>query len=256
MPGESWTIGELARLSGVTSRTLRHYDSIGLLEPVGTAAGGRRVYGREELVRLQQILVLRELGVDLTTIGQVVRSGAERGVQVAVLREHHTRLLAERDRFDRLAATVAATVRSLEGGRVMTAKNLYAGFDNSEYEVEARRRWGDEAVTSADGAWGRLGAVGQAAHHAETRAINAGLAECLSDRIPVDDTRVQELVRRHHAQVAVFWTPNRASYTGLDQMYVDDPRFTATYDAVTPGLATYLRDAMTVFAEANLGQGA
>lgn len=158
MPGESWTIGELARLSGVTSRTLRHYDGIGLLEPVGTAPGGRRIYGREELVRLQQILVLRELGVDLTTIGHVVRSGAERGVQVAVLRAHHTRLLAERDRFDRLAATVAATVQSLEGGRVMTAKNLYAGFDNSEYEVEARRRWGDEAVTSAGDAWGRLGA--------------------------------------------------------------------------------------------------
>lgn len=103
------------------------------------------------------------------------------------------------------------------------------------------------------GAPGRLGAHGQGAHHAETRAINAGLAECLSDAVPVHDPRVQELVRRHHAQVAVFWTPNRASYTGLGQMYVDDPRFTATYDAVTPGLAAYLRDAMTVFAEANLG---
>ena len=112
MTDESWTIGDVARLSGVTSRTLRHYDSIGLLTPVGTAPGGRRLYGRDELVRLQQILVLRELGVDLPSIGRVVRSGDDPSTQIQVLRQHHDRLLAERDRYDRLAATVATTMQS------------------------------------------------------------------------------------------------------------------------------------------------
>lgn len=252
MLDDAWTIGEVARLSGVTSRTLRHYDSIGLLTPFGTAPGGRRLYGRDELVRLQQILVLRELGVDLASIGRVVRSGDDRGTQLKVLRRHHERLLAERDRYDRLAATVATTMQSLDGGRTMTAKDLYAGFDNSEYEVEARERWGTEAVDRGTSAWARLGAGGQDAHHAEATAIGESLAACLADGVPVDSPRVQALVARHHAQIALFWTPNRVSYTGLGQMYVDDPRFTATYDAFAPGLATYLRDAMTVFAQATL----
>ena len=249
---ESWTIGDVARLSGVTSRTLRHYDSIGLLTPVGTAPGGRRLYGRDELVRLQEILVLRELGVDLPSIGRVVRSGDDPSTQIQVLRQHHDRLLAERDRYDRLAATVATTMQSLDGGQTMAAKDLYAGFDNSEYEVEARERWGTEAVDRGASAWARLGEEGQAEHHAEAVAIGEGLAACLADGLAVDTPRVQSLVERHHAQIALFWTPDRASYTGLGQMYVDDPRFTATYDAFAPGLAPYLRDAMALFAEAHL----
>jgi DNA-binding transcriptional MerR regulator len=252
VPDEAWTIGEVARLSGVTSRTLRHYDSIGLLTPAGTAPGGRRLYGRDELVRLQQILVLRELGVDLPSIGRVVRSGDDRRTHLRVLRRHHERLLAERDRYDRLAATVATTLQSLDGGRTMSAKDLYAGFDNSEYEVDARERWGTEAVDRSASAWARLGEGGQAAHQAEATAIGEALAVCLADGLPVDAPRVQALVARHHAQIALFWTPNRASYTGLGQMYVDDPRFTATYDAFAPGLAPCLRDAMAVFATANL----
>ena len=123
VPDEEWTIGDVERLSGVTSRTLRHYDSIGLA-PVGTAPGGRRLHGRDELVRLQQILVLRELGVDLPSIGRVVRSGDDRRTQLQVLRLHHERLIAERERYDRLAATVATTMRSLDGGRTMEAKDL------------------------------------------------------------------------------------------------------------------------------------
>ncbi|WP_449513322.1 MerR family transcriptional regulator [Cellulomonas sp.] len=252
MSDEEWTIGDVARLSGVTSRTLRHYDSIGLLTPVGTAPGGRRLYGREELLRLQQILVLRELGVDLASISRVVGSGDARHTQLEVLRRHHEQLLAERDRYDRLAATVATTMQSLDGGRIMEAKDLYAGFDNSEYEVEARERWGTEAVDEGASVWARLGISGQAAHHAETTAIGESLAACLAEGLAVDAPRVQALVARHHAQISLFWTPNRESYTGLGQMYVDDPRFTATYDAFAPGLAPYLRDAIAVFAAVNL----
>ena len=252
MPDDEWAIGDVARLSGVTSRTLRHYDSIGLLTPVGTAPGGRRLYGRDELVRLQQILVLRELGVDLPSIGRIVRSGDDRRTQLQVLRRHHERLLAERERYDRLAATVATTMRSLDGGRTMEAKDLYAGFDNSEYELEARERWGTEAVDRGASAWARLGVDGQAAHYAEATALGESLAACLAEGLAVDTPRVQALVTRHHAQIAVFWTPNRESYTGLGQMYVDDARFTATYDAFAPGLAPYLRDTIAVFAAANL----
>lgn len=248
MTSETWTIGDLARLSGVTSRTLRHYDAVGLLAPVDVGAGGRRLYGREELLRLQQILVLRELDVDLPTVARLLAAGPERGVRAELLREHHARLVAERDRFDRLAATVASTLESLEGGHDMAAKDLYAGFDNSQYDAEARERWGDEAVDRSNDAWSRLGADGQEAHWRENQAIGEGLATCLTQGRAVDDEQTQALVARHFAQISTFWTPNRESYRGLGQMYVDDERFTATYDAFAPGLAVYLRDAIDAWA--------
>jgi DNA-binding transcriptional MerR regulator len=252
----TWTVGELARLSGVTTRTLRHYDAIGLLEPVDVGPGGRRLYGHEELLRLQQILVLRELDVDLPTVAEILDAptGASGPAhrRTALLREHHDRLVAERDRFDRLAATVASTIESLEGGHDMAAKDLYAGFDNSQYDAEARERWGDEAVNRSNSAWERLGPQGQAAHHRESQDIGAGLAALMADCVPVTDERVQSLVARHHAQIAVFWAPNAESYRGLGQMYVDDERFTATYDAFRPGLAVYLRDAIDEFASTRL----
>ena len=255
---ERWTIGEVARLSGVTSRTLRHYASIGLLEPVGVAAGGRRLYGREELLRLQEILVLRELGVDLTTVGQMLSAppgsipGRSSPDRLDLLRSHHERLVSERDRFDRLAATVASTIRSLEGGHDMAAKDLYAGFDNSRYEAEARERWGDAAVDRSNDAWGSMGAEAQAAFQRESQAVNTGLAFLMAQGVPVKDERVQTLVARHHAQIAAFWTPDAESYRGLGDMYVEDARFSATYDAVAPGLAVYLRDAIDHFARTRL----
>ncbi|WP_298457998.1 MerR family transcriptional regulator [uncultured Cellulomonas sp.] len=252
---EAWTIGEVARLSGVTTRTLRHYDAVGLLRPTGVAAGGRRLYGHAELVQLQQVLVLRELGVGLPTIAEILAEGAgpaAGAVRRSRLREHHARLLTERDRFDRLARTVESTLHSMEEGTDMAPKDLYAGFDNSQYDAEARERWGDGAVDRSHAAWTGMGQDGQEAFAAETAAISAELATLMHAGTEVTDAGVQSVVARHHAQIATFWTPDRAAYVGLGQMYVDDERFTATYDAYAPGLAPYLRDAMVVFAQRHL----
>ena len=134
----------------------------------------------------------------------------------------------------------------------MTAKDMYAGFDNSRYEAEARERWGDRAVDRSNAAWERLGPEGQEAFRREGQEVGEGLADLLRQDVPVEDPRVQELVARHHAQIAVFWTPTAEAYRGLGQMYVDDPRFTATYDAVAPGLARYLCAAMDRFAATRL----
>lgn len=245
--GGTWQIGELARLSGVTSRTLRHYDAIGLLEPRDVGPGGRRAYGRDELLRLQQILVLRELDVPLATVADMLS-----GEMLSRLREHHERLLTERDRFDRLARTVATTITALTKGEDMAADRLYEGFDNSAYDAEARERWGDEPVDRGNAAWERLGPAGQGAHHAETTAINADLAAAITDGADPGDERVQALVARHFAQITVFWTPTAAAYQGLGQMYVDDQRFAATYDAFAPGLSGYLSEAMKVYARTTL----
>lgn len=252
---ESWTTAEVVRLSGVTSRTLRHYDAIGLLRPAGTAPGGQRRYGRAELLRLQQVLVLRELGVGLGAIAEMLAGPAAsspRG-RAARLREHHARLLAERDRLDRLARTVAVTIESLEGGTVMPADQMYEGFDHRRHEPEARERWGDAAVDRSNRAWETMSEQERAAHQREGQEVGEALAALMAAGTPVADPAVRALVARHHAWVALFWTPTAETYRGLGAMYVDDPRFAATYDGVAPGLAGYLRDAIDAHADAVAG---
>lgn len=256
---ERWTTAEVVRLSGVTSRTLRHYDAIGLLRPAGTAPGGQREYGRPELLRLQQVLVLRELGVGLAVIGEILDAGGRvpgadpERVQADRLRQHHAALLAERDRLDRLARTVAATIESLEGGTDMPADEMYDGFDHRRYEAEARERWGDAAVDRSTRAWEDLSVDEREAHRREGEAVSTGLAALLAAGTPVTDPAVRDLVARHHAWVALFWTPDAEAYRNLAAMYVDDPRFAATYEAVAPGLAVYLRDAVAAHADAVAG---
>ena len=236
-------------MAGVSTRTLRHYESLGLLRPVGSSPAGHRVYDRVGVERLQQILVLRELGVPLGRIGHVIDGTRTRA---EVLREHHARLVAERDRLDAVAQTVAATIRSIEGGRALPAADLFAGFDHAEHEPEARERYGDAAVERGNSAWERLGTHGQAAHKQENAAIADGLAAEMAAGKGPDDEAVQALVDRHYRQVCVFWTPDAESFAGLGQMYVDDPRFAATYETLAAGLATFLRDAIAVYSATKL----
>src|SRR5690554_5670403 len=154
--GETLDIARVARLSGVSSRTLRHYDAIGLLPPAWTGDDGRRHYGRDQLLRLQHILVLRELGTSLDRIGRIVDAQSPE-VSAALLRDHLAGLLAERDRYARLASTVAYTIDLVEKGTEMTNDQLFAGFEHQKYEPEARERWGDESVDESNAKWESLG---------------------------------------------------------------------------------------------------
>jgi DNA-binding transcriptional MerR regulator/ADP-ribose pyrophosphatase YjhB (NUDIX family) len=131
----SWSIQEVARASGVTARTLRYYNEIGLLEPARIGGNGYRYYEHEQLLRLQQILLLREIGLDLATIRGVVDTERD---PTATLHRHHTELLAERDRLDRVAATVAATIRHLQAGTDMPAEELFEAISPERANYLAR----------------------------------------------------------------------------------------------------------------------
>ena len=120
-----WSIQQVASMSGVTARTLRYYDEIKLLPPAEVGANGYRYYGRAELLRLQQILLMRELGMDLASIGAVVD---ERSDPVETLHAHHRRLLDERERLNRLTQTVTVTINHLQRGDDMPAENLFAAM--------------------------------------------------------------------------------------------------------------------------------
>lgn len=244
-----WSTADVVRMSRVSSRTLRHYDHVGLLPPAGTGHGGIRYYERAQLLRLQHVLVLRELGLGLDDIAAVLDGQTD---EVAALRRHHARLLAESARLRRLADTVAGTIEErVEGGPQMAAEELFAGFRQDPHAAEARERYGEEAVEAQRRAagWSDERARGVAG---EFDAIHRELAAAMTAGRPVDDPAVQELVARHHGFVSNFWTPGRDAYIGLGQLYLDDARFTATIDRAGAGLSAYLRDAMRVYAEARL----
>jgi DNA-binding transcriptional MerR regulator len=248
---QSLDIAAVARKSGVTSRTLRHYDAIGLLTPARTNPDGRRFYEQPQLLRLQHILLLRELGTPLDTIQRIVDTD-DPATTVRLLREHLAAVEEERERYARLGRTVAATIASLENGTTMSADEIFDGFDHTQYEPEARVRWGDDAVQHSNEAWKALGSEGRRAHLAEHVAIASGLGELKTAGAGPDAAGVQALVARHHAWVSVFWTPDAAAYRGLGNMYVQDPRFEANYAKYGEGVAAFLRHAIRIYADANL----
>lgn len=243
-----YSISTLARTAGVTSRTLRHYDRIGLLQPAHVDESGRRFYERDQLRRLQRILVLRELGVRLDSIGEVL---AGERAEIDVLRMQHRWLLAERDRLGRLADTVAATIEETQGGRRMSAEQMFAGFSDPRYgerlAEEARRRWGKVATESQQ----QLGSWSQQqwdAHNTRGAEITNRIAELAASGAASDESRVLDTVAEHYEWISQHWTPDAESYTGLGRLYAEDERFRRQYEAVQPGLADYLRDAIAAYA--------
>ena len=252
---EAWSIVEVARLAGVTSRTLRHYDDLGLVPPDHVGSNGYRYYGRAQLHRLQEVLVLRELGLPLDAIGRVLDGTGDR---TAVLREHQSALATERDRLARLVRAVGRAIDEREGGEVVDPAELFDGFDaerQQQYEADLVARYGPEVQDQIDESWRRVGALSRddaARIQADLGARDLEYAALLDAGVPVDDARTQAVTADHYRWVCRFWTPSAEAFAGLGDLYVDHPDFAARYDAVHPGLAEYVRDAMAVYAVTNL----
>jgi DNA-binding transcriptional MerR regulator len=248
-------IAEVSRIAGLTSRTLRHYDAIGLVRPARTRTDGRRLYGRTELLRLQRVLILRTLGLPLERIAAVLDEDTD---ELAALQQHRSALLAEQGRLTDLLVTVDRTISHLEGGADMAPEDVFAGLPGYDaalqqaYEAEARERWGDEAVDASRAATASLSRDDAADVMAEHADVSRALAEAAARGASPADADVQALIARHHAWVSTFWTPDADAYVGLAHTYVDDPRFRATYDAFGDGTAVLLRDAIEVYAQTSM----
>jgi MerR family transcriptional regulator, thiopeptide resistance regulator len=250
-----WSISQVVRMSGVTSRTLRHYDEIGLLRPASVAANGYRHYEREQLLRLQQILVLRDLGLGLDAIAKIVNDGEDPAER---LRRHHRWLLEERDRFDRLSRAVEKTITELEGGEKVSEKSMFEAFDpdkQARYEAELVEQHGEGARRHIAESKRRMSgwtAEDKDRIQREWKSFGPRLVELIDTGAGVDDPRVQQVIRDHYGWVTNFWTPDRDSYPGLGETYAGHPDFRAQFDAQHARLADFLRDAMAAYARANL----
>lgn len=252
------TVKQVARLSGVSIRTLHHYDEIGLLKPASVGANSYRYYGREELLRLQQILFHRELGLALEDIRRLLDApGFDR---IAALKAHRTKLLADAQRYRQLVRTIDDTLAALEGERMMEDKAMYRGFDpkkQAEREAELVARYGEKMQARLDHAKRGMKHWKQADFDqmsAEVEAIEADFAKSLADGVPADSDAVRAVVRRQHAWIARSWSnvPTAEAFAGLARLYADHPDFRARYEARQPGLTEYMCEAMQRFAEKEL----
>lgn len=253
-----YTVKQVAKLSGVSIRTLHHYDEIGLLKPASVGANGYRYYGREQLLRLQQILFYRELGFALDDIRQVL--SAPDFDRKAALRAHRERLVSEIERYRELVRTLDTTLAALEGHSDMNDKALYRGFSpekQAEYETWLVDRFGRQMQQRIDEAKSRMKGWSQAdfdRHVGEVETIEIALAQAMADGRPPDSPEVGEWVGRLHAWVGRGWNrvPNREAFAKLADIYASHPDFRARYEARGGGFTDYLVKAIKAFAAREL----
>jgi DNA-binding transcriptional MerR regulator len=156
--GPDWSIQDVARLAGTTSRTLRHYDEIGLLKPSRVGSNGYRYYDGDALLQLQRILLLRELGLGLPAIAEVFQQQAD---PVQALDRHLEWLAQEQERLARQMASVRQTIETVKGGGDMVAEKMFDGFDHTQYKDEVEERWGKDSYAKSDAWWRGMGAAEQ-----------------------------------------------------------------------------------------------
>jgi DNA-binding transcriptional MerR regulator len=250
-----WSIQQIAKLAGTTSRTLRHYDEIGLLPPSSVGHNGYRYYDETALVRLQRILLLRELGLALPQIADVL---ARPTSEESALESHLAWLHGEQNRLARQIASVESTIQALRGGERLMAENMFDGFDHTQYRDEVEERWGKDAYARSDAWWRGMSAEEKAQWKDRTEALGRDWTAAAESGADPAGPEAQELARRH-----VEWltgmpgtpaeTPGdhvKGYVIGLGDMYVADPRFAKNYGGQTQ--AEFVRDALRVYAEANL----
>lgn len=245
----AYTVKAMGKLAGVSVRTLHHYDHVGLLKPSGVSAAGYRLYGEGDLARLQQILFFKELGFGLDEIRAILdRPGFD---PLTALKTHRDLLLEKQERLHTLINAVDRTIDALERGQPMT-EEMFEGFDKrqlEEWRQEARAKY-DPAVV--DASWQRASRYKKEDWEAikgEMGAISIRMAE-LMDREPADP-EVQATIGRWYRLINErFYDCTPPIFRGLGDLYVDDPRFTANYEPIKPGLAAFMRDAMHAYSDA------
>jgi len=249
---QTYTVQQLARLAGVSVRTLHHYDHIGLLIPSARTAAGYRLYGEADLLRLQQILFFNELDFPLADIQAILDDpGFD---QVQALHDHRQLLQQEADRLGRLLNTIEKTISRLtEDHMSMTDAELYEGFTPEQierYTREVNERYDPKIVAESNRRVRNMSKAQWQAVKAEGGAVAQQLAD-LMDKKP-SDAAVQAAIARHYAWVDNFWHPTAESYRGLGQGYAEHPEFRAFYEKYRPGLADFMYAAMSYYADHTL----
>ena len=256
---QDWSIQEIARVANTTSRTLRHYDEVGLVSPSRVGDNGYRYYDRAALVRLQRVLMLREMGLSIPAITEML---ADQVDAAAALESHLVWLGETRERVSRQMATVQKTIDQLRGKEQIMAEDMphamFEGFDHTVFAEEVEERWGREAYDRSDSWW----ASKSDAEKAEWKAAQSALqsdwaAAAIAGVDPAGDTAQQLAQRQFDGLAGIPGTPGyrtggptKEYFIGLSELYVEDARFAANFGGAEN--AAFVRDAMRVYAERTL----
>lgn len=247
-----YTVQKLGQLAGISTRTLRYYDEIGILKPARINSSGYRIYGQAEVDRLQQILFYKELGVPLELIKEIVT--APTFDREKALKEHRRQLLDKRKQLDLLIVNVEKTIAEMEGRIKMTDKEKFEGFkqqllneNEQKYGKEIREKYGEDTVNKS---YEKLKNMTQEKYDEVTRIANelyATLAEAYKTGDPAGEL-AQKAAGLHKQWLLFHWSDySKEAHAGLARMYVEDERFRAHYDEKQPGTAAFLRDAILIF---------
>ena len=241
-----YTVKQLSKLAGVTRRTLHHYDAIGLLKPSRVGENGYRYYGEESLLRLQQILLYRELDLPLEDIKKIM--GRRDFDVLGALESHKDALQKQVTRLNRLLATVDNTIQHLKGNKAMSETGLFEGFSEEEQEKlaqEAEQMYDPETVRESNRKWKSYSAAKKEAILAEGKTIYLDMVAAMPKG--ADSPEVQAIIERWRKHMDYFWTPKLDQLVPLADGYVNDPRFKANFDQMQPGLAKFMCAAVKVY---------
>jgi DNA-binding transcriptional MerR regulator len=250
----AYTVKQLARLSGVSVRTLHHYDEIGLLKPAFTGENRYRYYGREELLRLQDILFHRELGVPLADIARLL--AAEDRDRVAILHQHREMLAERVKRSRQLLRTIDRTITELNGEGTMSDKDIYKGFapeKQAEYEDWLVENYGDtmrQGIEASKAHWAGKSEGDMRAAQAEGEEAEAELAERFHAGTAPDALELEPMLDRHRQWVSGMWGRDcaREGYGGMADLYLAHPDFRTHFDKHGEGFTDWLTTAMKDYA--------
>lgn len=251
-----YTVQKLAEMAGISSRTLRYYDEIGLLKPARINSSGYRIYGQAEVDTLQQILFYRELGIGLEKIQGIIYSSSFDSL--SALKEHRGKLLERKQQLELLIANVENTIAQKEGRITMTDKEKFEGFkqkliDDNEarYGEEIREKYGDETVARSNK---RLKEM-TPEQYAQLEKLGSEVMDTLKEALVAGDPAgdlAQKAADLHRQWLSFTWDKySKEAHAGLAEMYVADKRFSAYYDRIRPGAAEFLRDAILIYTGMN-----
>lgn len=243
---------KLGQLAGISTRTLRYYDEIGLLKPTRINSSGYRIYGSDEVDRLQQILFYRELGLNLDSIKEIITSSTFDAA--TALKEHRNKLLEKSAQLDMLITNVDKTIQLRERSITMSDKEKFEGFkqkyvDNNEdkYGKEIRELYGDNAVDKSNA---KVKGMNQKQYDEVTnleQQVLINLKVAMETGNPAGEL-AQKTADLHRQWISYYWDQySKEAHARLAEMYVADERFTAYYDKVQNGASVFLRDAILIY---------
>lgn len=241
------TIGATARLAGVTVRTLHHYDEIGLVSPSQRTTSGYRLYGRRQIERLQEVLVLREVGMGLDDIQRVMDEPNHQR-QEALERQRRF-LIAKAEQLLAMVDLIERTLEADRRGILMKPEEMldvFGDFDPAEHHAEAEERWGGtDSWTESNRRVAGYTQTDWRQIKDESTAINRQLLDLMAKDIPADSVEAQGLAEAHRNHISKwFYECTPEIHAGLGQMYVSDLRFKENIDNEGEGLAEYLSAAI------------